>query len=72
MTQCTHCLTASTRTPWGGFDAACVDCCARKVLECHPDKARAGATLEALTRRPDRPSREDVLARVRQILESRP
>lgn len=45
---CANCLTASTRPNWGGYDFACVGCCARLVASARPDKSLQRAHLAAI------------------------
>lgn len=65
---CTHCTTASTQRHWGGFNANCLDCAARLVASTHPNKQQAKTMLAVICRRPGRPSADEILSRVTQML----
>lgn len=64
---CTNCTTALTAKHWGGYDFACVQCCARLVLSAHPNKALAAGHLAAIARFPQSPKRAAVLQCVSQM-----
>lgn len=69
---CKDCWRATLTPHWGGFNMACIGCCARLVLSCSPDKQQAEAMLGAITMRPGRPTRKEVLAAVRERKASPP
>lgn len=59
---CSECLNASTRPHWGGYDFACLECCARLVLTTRPCKDKRSVMLDAIGRFQRAPSRRDILA----------
>lgn len=66
---CTHCQNALTRPHWGGFNANCLDCAARLVASTRPDKRQAKTMIAAICRQPGRPTPQEILSRVSQMLE---
>lgn len=62
---CVHCdKSAQYRQAgkaWPGFNMSCVHCCARLVRSARPLRTAQEAMLTAITRRPGRPARSDVL-----------
>jgi hypothetical protein len=52
---------AKTGRAWPGFSMSCAPCCARLVKSARPLRTAQDAMLYAITRRPGRPTRSDVL-----------
>jgi hypothetical protein len=68
---CKDCWSATRLSHWGGYSMGCIGCCARLVLSCSPDRKQAEAMLAAITMRPGRLSRKEVLAAVRDLQPSK-
>jgi hypothetical protein len=58
---CAHCTQAAAQRHYGGYQFECVHCCARLVASARPVRKMQEAMLAAITRRPGRPSRQQIL-----------
>ena len=70
---CRECESSRTRRWHGGYDLACLPCCARLVLSAHPSRPHAGAMLAAVERwllqqSPPPFSVKDVTTKAREML----
>lgn len=68
---CPHCQSYAEQPHYGGYQATCVQCCARLVMSAYPSKLHAMAMLAAIARFRDAPGRDEILACVRRLMEKR-
>lgn len=52
------------------YNMTCVECCARLVVSARKDKAHAMSLLGTALRHRNAPPRDDIMKRVRELLES--
>lgn len=62
---CANCTNAAMHPYWGGYAMACVLCCARLVRSARPLRHAQEAHLQCIAMRPNRPSKDDVLAAIK-------
>lgn len=66
---CPNCAAVATKPHWGGYSMACVGCCARLVLSARPVRKYQEGMLSCVAMqgngRPERPTRQQVLDRIK-------
>ena len=66
---CEACATRSANPRSGLYHLDCLDCCARLVMSARPCRRNQEAMLQLIESGRDRPTRESVLQRVRELSE---
>ena len=64
---CEACAARSTNPLSGLYHLDCLDCCARLVVSARPSRRQQEAMLQLIESGRDRPTREAVVARVREL-----
>lgn len=68
-THCPHCEAAKAQRWYGGYNMACLSCCARLVLSARPVRKYQEGMLSCVSMRgngrPERPTRQQVLDHIK-------